>query len=331
MKPMAVTGRGGELGIASAVSDVLRERLMDASPCFDERIEVDFGVGHTYYGDIGLPRDVYIAYVRAIVCKYLGSAPPDHTAIELVNKLYPRDLYLACGCVHESERAWQVLDTSYRKFIHDLVRFYYRIGTDSEEVADSVVISLFLPDRSGHPRIASYEGRSSLATWLRVIVVNRAINDRPNGKIASLPNTIADVADPSALARLELTLRADRYRYVLSDALRCAFRDVTPRERLMLLWRYEQGLPLGQIARVLGIHQSNVTRQLVRLQARLRENVVAILASKHELSASAIQECLVDVVENPQYTVSILRLIKEDLKLTSTTMATWGFLNEFIT
>jgi RNA polymerase sigma-70 factor len=294
---------------------------MGADGCFQERIGVDFDVGAKYYGDIDLPRGVYAAYVRAIVCKYLGAAPPEEAAIELVNKLYPRDLYLACGCVHESERAWQVLDRSYRKFIHDLVRFYYRDGTDSEEVADSVLVSLFLPDRSGHARIASYEGRSSMATWLRVIVVNRAINDRPNVKIASMPETVPDVADPGALARLELTLRAERYRHVVRDALRCAFRDLTPREKLMLLWRYEEGLPLGQIARVLGIHQSNVTRQLVRLQTRVRENVVAILSSKHDLSDSAVQECLTDIVENPQYTVSVLRLIKEDLKLTSTTTA----------
>lgn len=292
---------------------------MDADAFLDQRIEVDFNVGQKHYGDIGLPQDAYRAYVRGIVCKYLGATPPHDAAVELVNKLYARDLYLACGCVYESERAWQVLDNAFRKFIHDLVRFYYRDCRDSEEVADSVLVSLFLPDRSGHPRIASYEGRSSLATWLRVIVGNRAINDRPNGKTASLPNTFLDVADPGALARLELTLRAERYRLVLRDALQCAFRDLTPRERLMLLWRYEEGLPLGQIARVLGIHQSNVTRQLIRLQTRLRENVVAILSSKHYLSDSAIQECLVDIVENPQYAVSVLRLIKEDPKHTAMT------------
>jgi RNA polymerase sigma-70 factor (ECF subfamily) len=301
---------------------------MNAKPFLDERIESDFGAAHAYYGDIGLPRDMYRSYICGIVCKYLGASPLDDLANEFVGKLYAKDLYLACGCVNVSERAWQILDNSYRKFIHDMVRLNYRNGTDSEEIADSVLVNLFLPDRSGHPRIASYEGRSSLATWLRVIVVNRAINDRPNGKIASLPDGMPDVPDPEALTKLDLTIRAERYGLVLKDALRCAFRGLTPREKLMLLWRYEKGLPLGQIARVLGIHQSNVTRQLVRLQNRLRQSVVANLASKHELSDPAIRECLEDLVENPQYTVSIMRMIKEDLKPPATTVKASDFLKE---
>ena len=70
-------------------------------------------------------------------------------------------------------------------------------------------------------------------------------------------------------------------------------------------------MPLGDIADLMGIHQSNVTRRLVRIQARLRESVVGLLASQHQLSAAAIQECLDDVVENPLISVSLTTLIKE--------------------
>lgn len=78
----------------------------------------------------------------------------------------------------------------------------------------------------------------------------------------------------------------------------------------MVLWRYQDGLQLGQIARLLGIHQSNVTRQLIRLQGKLRDEVVAILRSAHGLSEQAIQECLEDIVENPRHEISILDFIK---------------------
>ena len=89
--------------------------------------------------------------------------------------------------------------------------------------------------------------------------------------------------------------------------------SLAPRERLILLWRYEDGLQLGHIARLLGIHQCNVTRQLERLQSRLREDVEAILAAKHGLSRLAIRECLDDVVENPLHQVSILEFVKTTL------------------
>jgi DNA-binding CsgD family transcriptional regulator len=88
-------------------------------------------------------------------------------------------------------------------------------------------------------------------------------------------------------------------------------RGLTSRERLILLWRYEDDLQLGQIAQLLGIHQSNVTRQLDRLQSKVRDQVVSILSAQHGLSLAAIEECLNDVVEHPQ-TVAILTFIKNE-------------------
>jgi DNA-binding CsgD family transcriptional regulator len=116
--------------------------------------------------------------------------------------------------------------------------------------------------------------------------------------------------DAPALQNIEMTLRARRYRDVLKDALSWACSRLTPRERLILLWRYEDGLQLGQIAKLLGIHQSNVTRQLERIQSTLRDNVVAVLSTKHNLSTLAINECLEDVVDNPQHEILILDFIK---------------------
>jgi len=200
------------------------------------------------------------------------------------------------------------------------VRFCYRHGTDNEEVADSVLVSLCLPDRSGCQRIASYDGRSSLATWLRVIVVNRAINHSNERRVAS-DEIVTDIPDSRAIVNIESALRAGRYAKALTESLAQAFQTLTARERLMLLWRYEDNLQLGEIAKLLGIHQSNVTRQLLRLQARLRETVIQALASQHHLVSSAIQECLSDITENPHLSISLSDLMKDTPKLVSATQA----------
>jgi RNA polymerase sigma-70 factor len=289
---------------------------MPANSTFDQLLDEAFSIGRLQYGDIGLSGDSFVAYVWSIVFKHLGEGPSEDSVIDFVKRLHLRDLYLVCGCVRESQKAWLAMDICYRKFVTDLVRFSYRNGADAEEVADCIVVSLYMPDRSGHHRIASYDGRSSLATWLRVIVANRAINDSHNGRI-SYTGTIPDIPDRLALLGIELTLRERRYRRVLRDSLTCAFSEITTRERLMLLWRYEEEMQLGEIAKLLGIHQSNVTRQLNRLTARLRSTVVAILSSKHQLSTSAIQECLADILENPRHTISLMSLIKEGPKSTS--------------
>ena len=273
-------------------------------------IDEELSAGSAHFGDIGTPNIAFQDYVWTIVCKHLGDSPPGPVAIEFARKLYLRDLYLACGCVLKNERAWQVLDSSYRKFVADLVRFCYRNGTDAEEVADSVLVSLYLPDRSGRSRIASYDGRSSLATWLRVIVINRAINEKHNKRI-NQNEIMPDLPDHSALASIELSLRAERYKNPLKDSVSRAFQELTSRERLMLLWRYEENFQLGEIAHLLGIHQSNVTRQLIRLQARIKERITAILSSRHHLSDLAIQECMTDIVENPCHAISLVSLIKD--------------------
>src|ERR1700752_2478892 len=136
-----------------------------------------FCLGQDYYGDIDVTLHLLVEYVWSIACRHLDGSLDESVGTTFIRRLYLRDLYLACGCVHKSEKAWAVLDVRYRKFVTDLVRFSYRHGSDNEEIADALLISLYLNDRSGRQRIASYDGRSSLATWLRVIVINRAIND----------------------------------------------------------------------------------------------------------------------------------------------------------
>lgn len=293
---------------------------MPASAYFAETIAENFRVGQAHYGDINLSTDLFIGYVWGITRKHLKDCSDECVVVDFARRLYLKDLYLTCGCVNSSERAWETFDLRYRKFITDLVRFCYRHGTDNEEVADSVLVNLCLPDRSGNQRIASYDGRSSLATWLRVIVINRAINDRTERKVVHDEN-VKDVPDTRAIANIELAVRAGRYTAALGDALARAFQMLTARERLMLLWRYEDNLQLGEMAKLLGIHQSNVTRQLLRLQARLRETVIQALASQHHFDSSAIQECLSDITENPHLSISLVNLMKASPRLVSAVQA----------
>ena len=282
---------------------------MPAPVHFAATVSDDFWLGQSYYGEIDVSLDLFVDYVWGIVCRQLDGSVDRAMVTAFAKKLYLRDLYLASGCVHKSEKAWASLDHRYRKFVTDLVRFCYRHGDDNEEIADSILVSLYLNDRSGRQRIASYDGRSSMATWLRVIVINRAINDRHEKRLVN-DEIVADVPDDRALTNLESTLRAQRYGNLLSDSLAQALQEITEKERLMLLWRYEQNLQLGEIARLMGIHQANVTRQMLRLQAKLRESVVQRLTTQHRMSASAIEECLSDVVDNPQISIPLMALIK---------------------
>jgi hypothetical protein len=65
----------------------------------------------------------------------------------------------------------------------------------------------------------------------------------------------------------------------------------------------------GQIGRLFGLHQANITRQLGRVQAKIRQSFESTLIHKYKLGQAAIDECLSEIAENPAY--SILALIKD--------------------
>jgi RNA polymerase sigma-70 factor len=303
----------------------LRYRDMWLKTDLESIIASAYSEGQMRFGDLGLDLPTYADRIDSIVRKHLGrSASADHAA-RFVKALHGRDLYLASACAQSSPGmarqnspeptdracvAWKTLENTYKGLIYDLVRFFYRTSFVAQDLADNILADLFLPDRSGRSRIASYDGRSSLGTWLRVVICNRSINAQRCSACAKSTDLQPELPDAPALANIELTVRARRYGTALEDALVLACRGLTPRERLMLLWRYQDGLQLGQIARLLGIHQSNVTRQLERMQAKLRDDVIAVLSSKHRLSGSAIQECLEDIIENPRHEVSILEFVR---------------------
>ncbi|HEX4602609.1 MAG TPA: sigma-70 family RNA polymerase sigma factor [Candidatus Angelobacter sp.] len=284
-----------------------------------------YSEGRARFGDLGLDPEVFAKRIEAIIQKHLGANPPMEASVSFAKSLHSRDLYLATACAQHSlypatdpatgvpsehaGRAWKMLESTYRGFIRDLARYFFRKGFISQDLADNILADLFLPDRSGTSRIVSYDGRSSLSTWLRVVISNRAINAKRCSATMQTVEILADIPDEPALERIDSGLRTKRYQEPLKDSLTLACRRLTLRERLILLWRYEDGLQLGQIARLLDIHQSNVTRQLDRLQGKLREHVIEILSTRHGLSLDAIEECLKDIVENPQ-TVAILEFIK---------------------
>src|SRR6476646_500252 len=231
----------------------------------DSIVSAAYLEGCSRFGNLGLELPAYSDRIHSIVKKHLGPSPVLTQVEEFVKSLHLCDLYLATACAHYSpghngngkngsaehaSAAWKTLETTYRGFVCDLVRFFYRPSFISQDLADNIIADLFLPDQSGVSRIASYDGRSSQSTWLRVIVCNRAINAQRCSANSKSVDIQPEMPDKPALQNIEMTLRAQRYHNVLKDALGRACSALTPRERLMLLWRYEDGLQLGQIAKL---------------------------------------------------------------------------------
>jgi RNA polymerase sigma-70 factor (ECF subfamily) len=278
--------------------------------CFDIYAERVYQSGCYFHGDLQIISREFKAHLWAIIEKYLEENASDKNVIHVINSLHGNDLYLAFACAKHSPQAWDRFTNSYRRYICNLATFVSPVKSLAYELAENIFADLFLPDRSGRSRIASYDGRSSLATWLRVIICHRAINEhaRKFNNMAQLDDQ-CEKADEEAVRSIEMALRSSRYRSLIRDSLEHACGELTDRERLLLLLRYEKGLHLGQIGCLFGRHQATITRQLGRVQAKIRQAFESTLIHKYKLGQAAIDECLSEIAENPAY--SILALIKD--------------------
>lgn len=279
----------------------------------DDVIVTSYLDATAFHGDLGLPAGTWKQHVIAILKKCQRN-PEDAAAAAFAQRLHTRDLYLATCCAERLDCAWERFETLYQKYIRELVRCLARNGLQALDVGDGLLVDLFLPDRSGQSRIASYDGRSSLATWLHVIVTHRLANERVRKwNTVERPGDMPEVADTSSERELDVALRAARYGPAIDESLRKASQGLSERERQLLIWRYQGGLLLEDIARLLSVHPSTVFRQIGRLQERLRNDVIATLAGTYGFVESVIDECLCDILEDRLGSVSLLRLISEPL------------------
>src|SRR5215470_7893068 len=251
---------------------------------FDFYAERLYQHGRYYHGDLQIISREFKAHLWAIVEKYLGENATGSDGIRVISSLHGDDLYLAFACAQHSPQAWDRFMHSYRKYIYYLTAIVSPVKSLAYELTENILTDLFLPDRSGRSRIASYDGRSSLATWLRVIICHRSINEqaRKFNNMTQL-DEVCEKADEEAVRSIEMDLRFSRYQSLIRDSLEHACGELTDRERLLLLLRYEKGLHLGQIGSYFGLHQTTVTRQIGRVQAKIRQLFESTLIQKYKL------------------------------------------------
>jgi RNA polymerase sigma-70 factor (ECF subfamily) len=173
------------------------------------------------------------------------------------------DVSLAARCTAGNEDAWQEFLRTYRTF---MIEFARRIVGDpnAADLVDHVIADLWQ-----RRKLAAYEGRSSLRTWLGAVIGHAALNARRAWRVKpALPAEQGGVPRdrPSDLES------AQQFRSVLFEAIRRLPRD----DRALLLLHYEQDLTLEQASRVLGSSKSTLSRQLARARQQVYDEAVSL-------------------------------------------------------
>lgn len=151
--------------------------------------------------------------------------------------------------------AWTRFDRDVRPL---LVRAAAATGsTDPEDVAQKVCALLLEADAR---LLRSYRGQSTLSTWLVGITRNQALMQLRKDRTRPPAAPAAPAPGP-----LEALVAAE------SDAqLQAALEAIPPRDRLLLVLHYRDGLPHARVAAVVGVALNSVSPLLDRARERLK-------------------------------------------------------------
>ena len=220
---------------------------------------------------------------------------------------YAADLQLARQCAAGDPAAWDRFVLEYRPVLYRAADSLDPAGR-AREIADSLYAELYgIKEANGERQslFRYFHGRSSLATWLRAVLVQRYIDRvRAERRLEPLPNGDLSVADAAALdsggrGAREPDLERPRYVALIRSALGRVVRRLPAKDRLRLACYYVQDLTLAEIGRVMKEHEATVSRHLARTRRAIRDDVEQELREEAGFTDAQVSECFASIAEDP--------------------------------
>lgn len=211
---------------------------------------------------------------------------------------YAADLDLAAQCAAGDEKAWERFVLEYRPILYRAADALDPSG-GARDLADSLYADLYSKSLFRY-----FQGRSSLATWLRAVLSQRYVDRiRANRRLEPLPDEERATEGLADLRHYESPRDPmpdpDRaHLRLLQDALSHAVANLNAKDRLRLGCYYAQSLTLAQTGRVLREHEATVSRQLARTRQAIRAHVERWLRDEAGLSDIQIFECFASASED---------------------------------
>ena len=200
------------------------------------------------------------------------------------------DLDLARRCAAGDPAAWDRFVLEYRPVLYRAADALDKSG-GAREIADSLYAELYgikQADGERQSLFRYFNGRSSLATWLRSVLAQRWVDLlRTRKRIDPLPDDLPIALGASSIPDPD----AARYGPVLQEALEEAVSRLESRDALRLRLYYQQRLTLAEIGRMLREHEATVSRQLARTRKSIRGDAEDALRQRG-LGDDEITRCL---------------------------------------
>lgn len=265
------------------------QTLTDFSRSFESQTALlEWLYAQSQAGRWGVSRERFAAALECSAKKALtpGGATPQKLH-DYLGALHLQDLALTTACAEGLEAAWEHFVATYRVYLRTAAAAILRCQVASAEACDladslfSELYGLAGGKRAERSLFRYFHGRSSLKTWLRAVLAQRHIDsiragrrfeelaedDSGDGSPRTLPGPLAQPADP----------HRERYVAFFTRALQTALDGLAPQEKERLRLYYAEEKTLAEIGRLLGEHESSVSRHLDRVRRDLRQVAEEIL------------------------------------------------------
>jgi RNA polymerase sigma-70 factor, ECF subfamily len=243
----------------------------------------------------GLAPESLSVILCEVAMKYLPSGGSQAEARAFLLTLRVEELALARACAAGSNPAWELFMTRYREKLYQSALRIAREDSAARDLADSLYAELYGTTLRGGERVsklASFTGRGSLEGWLRTVLAQEFVNRyRRTKRLVSLDEENEEGAQFAAL-ELEPVPPTDSR---LESATHAALVTLSSEDRLVLAAYYLDGRTLAEVARMLGVHESTVSRKVDKLAKSLRKKILAGMLQQGMARRQAEEALEVDV------------------------------------
>jgi len=257
---------------------------------------------------IGVSRESFATMLIEVGSKHASALPLAELRVFFLG-LRVDELALARACAAGHDAAWEIFLTRFREKLYLSALRITREDSSARELADNLYADLYgTTTRDGQrvSKLASYTGRGSLEGWLRTVLAQEYVNRyRRTKRLVSLDEESEEgvqfqAPNPEPVQSVDARL---------SGATDSVLAQLPAEDRLILSAYYLDGRTLAEIAKMLGVHESTISRKIDKLAKSLRKQIIAALTSAG-LSRRQAEEALEVDVRDLQ--VDIRRSLAQD-------------------
>jgi RNA polymerase sigma-70 factor (ECF subfamily) len=244
---------------------------------------------------IGLTRESFAVILCEVGSKHATAATSETEIRTFFLSLRVDELALARACAAGVNSAWEIFLTKFREKLYLSALRIAREDSAARELADTLYADLYGTNtRDGQrvSKLASYTGRGSLEGWLRTVLAQEYVNRyRRTKRLVSLDEESEEGIQFRAPEPEPVPAADQRLGQATDEAL--AF--LSGEDRMVLGAYYLDGRTLAEIARMLAVHESTISRKLDKLAKSLRKQIVAALGRRGMSRRQAEEALEVDV------------------------------------